>query len=119
MVVSVVLPGAKPRLRKLGIALGSIAAFLILIAALGIMVYLPAAVNQQLGYDYYTGFWGSSTLYSHTHGHSGPYPDVYGAGWGWYALVVAAILFLISVLMLFRARTQSAEPTNPQPAKRS
>ena len=114
MVASVVLADRMPRLRRLGVPLGLVAAFLVLVAALGIMLYLPATMNQHLGFNYYTGFWGATTYYNHRP-PMGYYPDVYGAGWGWYALVVATILFLTTAMLLFRAQRPLAEQASPQP----
>jgi hypothetical protein len=120
MFASVAFSGRKPRLQRVGVALGFIASAFVLASALGVMLFLPAAVNRLLveqgGWNYYTGFWGSISNLDHTP-PAGYYPDVYGAGWAWYMLVAVGIIFLIAALMLFRAPRQSVVNTGPESEK--
>ncbi|HYM39419.1 MAG TPA: hypothetical protein VEY12_04640 [Thermoplasmata archaeon] len=89
--------------------MGALAFVLMLAAALEVMLGLPTALNQASGGSSpIVGFWGSIV--------TGPSPGLisWGAGWGWDAALVAAALFLIGSLLLFRARAQSTKSETPK-----
>lgn len=104
MVALAALPRKGLRRRRMAGLLGLTASILLLAAALWVMARLPAAVSQDipkpLGPFSFYGFWGSTTVY----GFDAVATFVYGAGWAWYAALVAAVLFLMAPLVLFRAR---------------
>jgi hypothetical protein len=118
--LSTVLPGGRVWLRKTGSLWGAAAGIASLIAAVYLAASLPGAVTddtpQGLRLITFSGFWGSG---------SGGMMDMdvsatWGAGWAWYAVVIAAVLFLVAAVLLFRARPTSAPqttvPTHPPSA---
>lgn len=100
------------------LALGIMAFGFTLAAALYVMVFLPAAVTQDLHTtDYpFSGFWGSTVgpVYTAVGGIA-----TYAAGWAWYIVLVAAGLFLTVTLLLLRTGSQptdaAALPIGQQP----
>lgn len=116
-----VLMASIPRLagirRKLGAWVGILAFGLTLAGLLVVTFLLPGAATQDRGVtDYpFVGFWGAT----HYPGAMAVFANVtYGAGWGWYAVLVAVILFLIAAILLFRARptsTPQVSRVTPQP----
>ena len=99
------LPNPTVRQRKWGALLGALAFGYLVAATLYVTGLLPAAVNLPGGSPSYpfSGFWGSTSA---TGLHS-TVTFTYGAGWGWYAVLAAAILFLIAAILLYRGRTPS------------
>jgi hypothetical protein len=99
MVALVAMSRTRPALRRPAAAAGLVAFFLVLAAALVVMLYLPAAANVYWAENalVISGFWGSS-----------PNTMTWGAGWAWYTLLAAAALFLIDGVGLFRTKIPSA-----------
>ncbi len=112
MLVFAAMSGSRPRLRRWGALLGLLAFVLALVALLYVLVLLPGAATQDIGAPaiLYSGFWGSGD-YSFMHGGA---TVTWGAGWAWYALMAAAVLSLIGVIVLFRARAPSSMQAAPQ-----
>src|SRR5881628_1529624 len=86
--------GSQPRKRLIGGLLGLFAFLLTLLSAVYVMTSLPTAVNLNGGSTGttgfgITGFWGSST----TTVLGASATITWAAGWGWYAVVVASVLF--------------------------
>jgi hypothetical protein len=75
---------------------------LMLAAALYVVVALPASLGIPYTGGVVWGFWGSTASFS------------WGAGWGWYAAVAAAVLFLIAGIVLFCAKTPSTAQAAPK-----
>lgn len=123
MLALAILSDSRSRLRKPAVILGFLAPFLLMAAVLGVMLVLPGAASRDYalgtatsGSPYYSSFWGSAPgpLYSH---QLGQVRETWGAGLAWYTLVVAAALFLISGILLFRANapaTLQAPPVAPK-----
>lgn len=113
MVAVMVVSASRPRFRRWGILLG-IAAFVLALAALAYVTSrLQGALSQDgLFADSFPGFWGSMAL-----GGAGSTTVTWGAGWAWYAVLAAALLFLIGSIVLFRARARPATPTTPRAAQ--
>ena len=119
LVVVAVLPAPTPRLRQLGTFLGVFAFLLTLAAPLYTMAQLPAALTRDMeaaGFTYvpFSGFWGTTSTRA---GSFGSVTYSWAAGWGWYALVAAAVLFEIGGILLFRAKSPSAGQTAPKAAR--
>jgi hypothetical protein len=114
MVALIIVSGSSPRLRKPAAFLGLLASVLIVAAVLGVLLLLPAALNQDSPYPppLITSFWGSAPVYSHE--LQDYYVATWGAGWAWYALLAAAVLFLTDGIVLLRAKTPSAAPAAPK-----
>ena len=116
-----VLMASVPRLTesrgRLRASVGILAFVLTLAGLLVVTFLLPGAATQDRGVtDYpFAGFWGAT----HYPGAMAVFANVtYGAGWGWYAVLSASLLFLIAAILLFRARptaTPRASPATPQP----
>ncbi len=92
-------------LRKWEALCGTLAFVFGLSALLFVMVLLPGAVSRDFGATTAQSpmFWGSTSV---------PLPHggetiTYGAGWSWYTLLGADVLFLFAGVLLFRARTTS------------
>ncbi len=105
---------ANRRVRRLGTALGVLATLLMLAGTLEITLFLPGAANHDGFSGSLQSFWGSAPATSR---QWGDYMEVWGAGWAWYVVLVAAVLFLIAGLILFRARMQSAGEATPPTAQ--
>ncbi len=109
MVALSVMPN--PRFRRIAAVLGVVAFLFALLAPLYVMSALPDAVNADSGstttFTTVSGFWGtkSTSLFSITTSIT------WGAGWGWYFPLVAAVLFLIGAVVLLAAR----RPAMPAP----
>ena len=105
MILLLAMSGAKPKLRKIGAIFGILAFILVLVAPIYVTVQLPGAVTKDMGAGFggtnITGFWGSKTA---SFGGSSA-TLTWGAGWGWYVAVVAAVIFLIAALISFRGPT--------------
>jgi hypothetical protein len=113
MVAVSVMSGSRPRFRRWGILL-SISAFVLALAApIYVMAQLPGAISQDAAVaNPFPGFWGSGTL-----GGADPLTVTWGAGWAWYAILVAALLFLIGSIALLRARSRPATSTTSRAAQ--
>ncbi len=99
---------SRPRRWREALAIGS---FLLTLAApLSVMARLPDTLTQDMGPDV-SGFWGSATR---SVGTSRVY-ESWGAGWAWYAVVAAALLFLIAALFFLRGREESADEVTLPP----
>jgi hypothetical protein len=111
MVALVLVSGSRPRLRKPAVVLGFLAFLLVLAAVLEVMLLLPAAANTDSNGSIITGFWGSAHICCLGHQE---FLSTWGAGWAWYALLAAAVLFLIAGVVQVRAKTQSARQVAPE-----
>ena len=105
---------SRPGMRRVGGALGIVAFLLTLLSAVYVMTSLPTAINLDSGAtgtsDYaISGFWGTQTTTLFTTSAT----VAWAAGWGWYAALVAAVLFLIGAVGSFRA--PRAVPVGPAP----
>jgi hypothetical protein len=121
MVVLAARTDPRPNFQRLAVLLGVLAFALVLAAPLYVMVRLPNAVYQDtlagLPKDVFlgpsVGFWGSNSSSTALVRSSA----TWGAGWGWYAAVAAAVLFLIAGIVLFCAQPESARQETPQKAQ--
>lgn len=126
MVALAKLSGSKPSLRGRTAILGSLGFLLIMAAIIFAMAQLPSAANQDMfsngfyyGYNAPTlvlGFWGTQSAIT-MHGSAS---FTWQAGWGWYAAIAAAALFLIGGLSVLHAGTAAStagetEETAPPP----
>lgn len=116
MVSLAALSGPRPSFRRLGALLGILAFLLALVAPLYVMAQLPNAVNQDsgagTGLTTISGFWGSqsSTFFGASANVS------WAAGWAWFVVLIAAVLFLVGSLGLFRSPAPAAQPpSQPSP----
>ncbi len=125
LVAACAVRGSRPRSRSVAATLGMIAFVLLLAAVLYSMAQLPLAVNLDnsriigvhgMVRGFYSGFWGSQSYNTAT----GTFILSFGAGWAWYAVLLATVLFFVGSLMLSRepseaaaARTASSAPTVP------
>ncbi len=104
-----IMPNA--RFKRFAALLGVVAFLLSLLAPIYVMSALPDAVNADSGsttsFTTVSGFWGtksSSFLSIST-------SVTWGAGFGWYLALVAAVLFFIGALVLLASR----RPAMPAP----
>ena len=117
MVLMASIPRLAERRKRLGASFGILAFGLTLAGLLVVTFLLPEAATQDRGVTAYpfVGFWGAT----HYPGAMAGFADVtYGAAWGWFAALVAALLFLVAAILLFRARptpTPRVSPATPQP----
>ena len=107
MIGLVAMSGARPQFRRLGAILGVLAFILALVAAVYVMATIPAAATTDAGAGAptFSGFWGSQTI--SVLGISTVI--TWGAGWAWYLLLVAAVVFLVGGVLSLRA--PKAAPT--------
>ena len=112
-----VMPGLTRRLRRLRVLLSVFAVLLTLAAPIYVMARLPGAFTQDAvpvgQFVQFSSFWGSG---------SGGRLDFHvslswGAGWAWYAVLAAAVLFLIDSILIFRVRGPSSEQRTPQASR--
>lgn len=89
----------RPRKGRIGGVLGLVGFLLTLLAAVYVMTSLPAAVDMDSGFAA-SGFWGSQT--STFFGNSATV--TWAGGWGWYAILVAAIVFLMGAFASLRGQ---------------
>jgi|RifCSP13_1_1023834.scaffolds.fasta_scaffold04121_7 hypothetical protein len=99
----------EPQKGRIGGVLGLVAFLLTLLAAVYVMTSLPAAVNLDSGQTWIPGFapggfWGSQMATSG--GFSATV--TWGAGWGWYAVPIAATLFLMGAFASLRGQRAPA-----------
>ena len=94
MVVLAARPVSRPSPHRRAAMPGFLGSFLTLGAAVECAILLPGAANQDAPSTapQYEGFWGSVAC---CWGHVGG-PLTWGAGWGWYLVLAAAVLFLLS-----------------------
>lgn len=111
------MPGLTRRLRRLRVLLSVFAVVLTVATPIYVMARLPGAFTQDAAsigrFVQLSSFWGSG---------SGGMLDFYvslswGADWAWYAVLAAAVLFLIDGILIFRARGPSSEQTTPHAAR--
>jgi hypothetical protein len=95
------MSGPRPSFHRLGAILGILAFVLALVAALYVMSALPAAATTDAGAGGPTisGFWGSQT----TSVFGVSTVITWGAGWAWYLVLVAALVFLVGGVLSLRA----------------
>jgi hypothetical protein len=120
MITLAVMSDSQPSLRKLRAVHGVLAFVLVLAAPLYVMVQLPGAANYDMPWNGFyhgsispslvSGFWGSQSAPP----NCGCATFVWQAGWAWYALVAAAVLFLICGIMLIRAKMPFAVQAAPK-----
>jgi hypothetical protein len=106
VVILVIDSGKRPALRRAAMALGLVAFALLLASAITVATQLPGAASQDpVGCSVYVcpkpplsfvGFWGSSEF---PFAHGGE-TATWGAGWGWYAGLAAALLMLAELVLL-------------------
>ncbi len=113
--VAASVPAGASLFRRWGARLG-ISAFLLLTAApLYVMAALPTALVQDRAVPIPQpfGFWGSGTMGGtplyHVH-------YAWGAGWGWYVAVAAALLLFIGTVLVVRGQRQTATPAESREA---
>ncbi len=101
----------RPRLARWARYPAILSAVMALTAAVYVMILLPGAASQDVpgGQAVFPGFWGSV---------SPTVVDSQGtlttaAGWAWYAVIAAAVLFLAVALLAFR-RPQGPGTVSPQ-----
>jgi len=85
------------------------------VAPLAVMAFFPTAQASDMnGLDWVTTFWGSKSFFSRETGEGIAF---WGAGWAWYLSLTAAGLFLVTAIVLLRARGDSraafASPETP------
>ena len=96
---------SQPQKGRIGVALGLVAFLLTLLSAAYVMTSLPTAVNLDSGATgtsafAVNGFWGSQT----TTFLGASATVAWGAGWGWYAALIAAIVFLMGGVASLRGQ---------------
>ena len=95
--------GARPGLRRVGALMGVVGFVFVLLAAMYVMANLPAAIATDTqsfgGVASFTGFWGSQSI-----DIGGiQFATSWGAGWGWYLLIIGGVFLLIAGLASLRA----------------
>ena len=106
----------RPGLSKVGTPVSVFAFVFVLLAAVYVMMSLPSAYTQDTragglwnpGALPIPGFWGTQSL-----GYN--IPMSYGAGWGWYMLLIGGIVLLVGAILRLRSsRTAMVSPlTSP------
>ncbi len=116
MLVVGAMAGSKPSFQRLSGILGVLAFVILLLGLLYVMSALPSAVNQDSSASAFgtnfSGFWGANTT---TFGGFGQASVVWSAGWGWYAAMVASVVFLAAGVALFAAKRPAPVPPAPLP----
>ena len=98
---------SKPSRPKRRVYLEGLAFALLLAAPLEVMLFLPIALSAQTpGYPG-SGFWGSRVT-----GHASGLL-AWGAGWGWYVAVAAALCLLVGTIVMLRSGGRSTAPPAP------
>ena len=110
-VALVAVPRLRPSQRPGAPVLGALGFLFLVAAAFDFAILLPSAANRDVfplavfggsPGPVVSGFWGTGVV-------SGPHSVAsiaYGAGWGWYVLVAAGVVFLVDgILIVHRHRT--------------
>ncbi len=114
-----ILPGSNPSFRRFALVAAGLAFLVLLAAGLYVMSSLPAAANTDLRPSRsvsYSGFWGTQ---SGSIGALGSYSVTWAAGWAWYAVLGAALLFVVAGTAMAVSRkpaTQAFQNTPPPSA---
>ncbi len=104
-----ILPGPNRSFRRFALVAAVLAFLVLLVAGLYVMSSLPAAASTDLRPPRsvpFSGFWGTQSgnaggLYS--------YSVTYAAGWAWYAVLGAAILFVVAGIAMAVSRKPSMQ----------
>jgi len=109
------MAGARPNMRKVGALTGILGFVFALLAAMYVMTTLPAAIAADTqsfgGVATFSGFWGSQSV-----DFSGIQVTIaWGAGWGWYLLIVGGVLILVAGLASLRAPRPAPMMPAPMP----
>ncbi len=110
-----ILPGSSPSFRRFALLAAVLAFLVLLVAGLYVMSGLPAAANTDVsarGGVTYSGFWGTQ---SGSIGALGSYSVTWAAGWGWYALLGSAILFVVAGIAMAVSRKPAMQPFQNTP----
>ncbi len=113
-----ILPGSNPTFRRFALLAAVLAFLVLLVAGLYVMSSLPAAANTDLQPSRsvsFSGFWGTQ---SGSIGALGSYSVAWAAGWAWYAVIGAAILFVVAgiAMAVSRKPAMQAFQNTPPPS---
>jgi hypothetical protein len=115
MVALAALSDSRPSFRRLAAILGILAFLVVLIGPLYVMAQLPSAANSDSGagtsYATFSGFWGSQSTSFFTLSAT----ITWAAGWAWYVVLIAAIVFLIGGIAMLRAPKVMPAVQTPAP----
>lgn len=115
LLLSVVLPGRSPWWRRLAPLWSAVACGAALAAWTYVAASLPGAVTNDTPHALrvisFSSFWGTESGAM----MDSSFTTTWGAGWAWYAVVAASILFLITAILLL-SRTPAGATPSPAPA---
>ncbi len=111
-----ILPASSPSFRRFALLVAVLAFVALLVAGLYVMSSLPAAASTDLRPPRsvpFSGFWGTQ---SDNILGLGSFSVTYAAGWAWYAVLGAAILFVVAGIAMAVSRKPAMQAyQNPPP----